>query len=63
MMGVFVQLNEDSQQRRGRPLGYVIEENGCWSWVGHRTINGYALWCTRYVHRMMYERHKGPTEA
>lgn len=30
MIGVFVQLNDDSRYAKSRPIGYVICENGCW---------------------------------
>lgn len=66
MMGVFVQVNEDSQMGRAIPVGYVIEENGCWSWVGAKTPDGYGVWGsgrmghTNRAHRILYEQEKGP---
>lgn len=62
-MGVFVQLNGDSPQAKSNPVGYVIEENGCWSWVGKHDRKGYGMWVTDgecYAHRVLYKRHKGP---
>lgn len=64
-MGVFVQLNEGVKMSHS-PIGYVIEENGCWHWVG--TINhykgyGYAHLPGRrrtMAHRWVYERLRGP---
>lgn len=41
-MGVFVQVNEGSRQARGKPLGYIIQENGCWEWVGAVNRDGYG---------------------
>ena len=64
MMGVFVQVNEDSPQAKAHPLGYVIEETGCWSWVGAKNSEGYGSWWVggrhHRAHRVMYERTKGP---
>lgn len=66
MMGVFVQVNEGTRLSRRYPLGYVIEENGCWSWVGNR-VGGYGKWPIGNkiypAHRVMYERAKGPIPA
>lgn len=64
MMGVFVQVNTTSRARRGAPVGYVIEENGCWTWVGNRIWNGYGQWNrngkTILAHRALYETERGP---
>jgi len=60
MVGVFVQLN-DAQSTR--PIGYIIQENGCWEWVGAQSPDGYGLWgsrAPRRAHRRMYEHTKGP---
>lgn len=68
-MGVFVQLNEDSTNpmSRDNPIGYVIQESGCWDWVGsvssgtrgmrygHLWVNGKHKRATRHL----YELHKG----
>lgn len=62
MMGVFVQLNETSPQRNSHPVGYVIQENGCWDWVGAIGVGGYGIWDAdggRLAHRTLYIRAKG----
>lgn len=63
MMGVFVQVNENSHLARWGPLGYVIQENGCWEWTGGIRGKGYGSWAfegkTHAAHRVMYERTKG----
>lgn len=63
-IGVFVQMNENSIRAHCQPTGYVIQENGCWDWVGGHTTAGYGTtWNGRgmvYAHRLLYERHKGP---
>lgn len=65
MMGVFVQLNEGNTNPMAlaHPVGYVIEESGCWEWVGYRSEGGYGIWYfdgkARRAHRVMYERTKG----
>ncbi len=58
----FVQVGVGSSQGR---IGYLVGEDGCWSWVGH-LVNGYAK-MTLYepkkhnvrVHRWMWERVNG----
>ena len=71
MMGVFTQLNVTNPKgtRTYPPVGYVLEESGCWSWVGGRLANGYGIWTRRdpvrghwpdYAHRIVYQMHKGP---
>lgn len=64
MIGVFVQVNEESRYATHRPVGYVIQENGCWDWVGCRNDRGYGLYRTREhggsAHRWMYEQAYGP---
>lgn len=61
--GVFVQVNEGSRYAGHWPIGYIIQENGCWEWVGAYR-RGYGEWRmgTRRVgaHREMYERKNGP---
>lgn len=63
-MGVFVQTNTASIRAQGQPVGYVIEENGCWQWIGATTPAGYGhTWengRSIYAHRMMFQRHRGP---
>lgn len=62
MMGVFVQLNEESFRAKTHPIGYVIQENGCWDWVGH-TVDGYGRWMQggkpRLAYRVLYEKTVG----
>jgi hypothetical protein len=64
MMGVFVQTNESSMYGKRSPIGYVIEENGCWTWVGATSSAGHGTvrWkgTTTSAHRMMYEANIGP---
>ena len=68
MMGVFVQMNTDSHMARHSPVGYVVQENGCWDWVGAATRDGYCQFCVPrsgkkvrqvYAHRYVYELHNG----
>lgn len=71
MMGVFVQTNTASRMGKAHPQGYIIQENGCWDWVGyHRPSRGgnvYGYWWLNGrqtpAHRAMYERHKGTIPA
>lgn len=64
-MGVFVQTNCDGIHRNSKPVGYVIQENGCWDWIGYRNKNGYG-WATlrgkiyTSAHRVLWERLRGP---
>lgn len=61
MIGVFVQMNEDSPKAKSNPIGYVIQENGCWEWVGAHKQAGYGQWGrTDCAHRVMYEKVRGP---
>ena len=63
MIGVFVQMNESSRRARGQPIGYVIEESGCWLWVGNMSRDGYGNICRGnrkfLAHRYTYELHCG----
>lgn len=67
-MGVFIQVNEDSPFAEKYPLGYVVQENGCWEWVGCCGWNGssqfpgrgYGTWKGKPAHRVMYEKFRGP---
>lgn len=62
--GVFVQTNEKSRYAKSRPVGYIIQESGCWDWVGTVLVDGYGQGCRDgkvvRAHRMMYEAFKGP---
>ena len=64
MMGIFVRVNEPHPKSRGRLLGYVLQENGCWEWVGSHTGAGYGkIWRggkLKMAHRVTYEEAKGP---
>lgn len=66
MMGVFVQVNEEAQRGDTQPIGYVIQENGCWEWAGCTDNKGYGqMWVegqTRQAHRVVYERACGPVD-
>jgi len=66
MIGVFVQTNTDSPKGNACPQGYVIQENGCWDWVGCKK-DGYG-WRTTFgtrdrrqvrAHRWFYEEKYG----
>lgn len=64
--GVFVQLNEGSTNPRSRdnPVGYIIQENGCWDWVGTKRVDGYGcIYRGRRkvgAHRVVFEMLRGP---
>ena len=64
MIGAFVQTNLGSRCRW--PIGYVVQENGCWEWTGSKNGGGYGqmydMVTGRIVtaHRWMYEQHVGP---
>jgi len=58
--GVFVQTNTDSHMARTRLIGYVIQEDGCWEWVGCKDRRGYGRLRGEWAHRYMYERQHGP---
>jgi len=52
------------------PMGWVIQENGCWDWVGTKNSRGYGtMWDSGMpgrrigAHRVGYERVKGPIPA
>ena len=65
MMGIFVQTNEDSPMAKSHPLGYIIQENGCWDWVGHKDKLGYGQVATggrgnhTGAHRHFYQKWVG----
>lgn len=56
MMGVFVQVNVKSRKAKAQPVGYVIQENGCWQWAGSIDKDGYGTWNGRRAHRRIYEK-------
>jgi len=41
MMGVYVQVGRYARAGRLAP-GYVIQENGCWEWIGAKGSGGYG---------------------
>lgn len=55
---------ENLQWAEPRVADYVVSKTGCWVWVGYTTGRGYAAVRTgntsRVVHRILYERDKGP---
>jgi len=59
-MSEFIQVNTDSLWAKTKPIGYTIEPNGCWLWVGSRHKKGYGTWKNKKAHRVMYERYIGP---
>ena len=64
MMGAFIQLNIESHMAQVKPVGYVIQENGCWEWVGAIKSTGYGVYqhapSSRLAHRAVYEMARGP---
>jgi hypothetical protein len=68
MIGVFVQVNTGSMFAKAYPVGYVVQENGCWEWTG-ATNGSYGVMVVgkrghgkRFgmAHRIVYERERGP---
>jgi hypothetical protein len=63
MMGVFIPMDDRPHRL---PLGWVVQENGCWDWVGATALRrGYGMVRTRtghqqQAHRFSYERFVGP---
>ncbi len=59
---MFVQLNSDSRLAKYRPIGYIVQEDGCWVWVGCKNPQGYGKVRPdshdgqQMAHRWMYER-------
>jgi hypothetical protein len=41
-------------------VGYSVEPNGCWLWLGSTNNYGYARLGNLYIHVEMYERKYGP---
>jgi hypothetical protein len=70
MIGLFVQVNTGTRYERGKPIGYIIQENGCWEWTGYRTPAGYGgardprrHRKTIAAHRLLWELSVGPIAA
>ena len=67
MMGVFVQVNTESRHAKSQPVGYVIQENGCWDWTGTKHERGYGRLRVGQInapaHRVVYERARGTIPA
>ena len=63
MIGAFVQINLDTVRSASHPIGYVVQESGCWEWVGGMSDVGYGLYTnkkkTMGAHRMMFMRSGG----
>ena len=61
MIGAVVIVKEQN-----RPLGYVVQEDGCWEWTGAIKGNGYGnVWSASTgrvmpAHRFVYELERGP---
>lgn len=59
MIGAVVILRETRA-----PLGYVVQESGCWTWLGAIKGNGYGSVYVRghmqQAHRWVYEQSRGP---
>jgi hypothetical protein len=64
MIGAFVQMNLDSMQSGHWPIGYVVQESGCWEWVGDVSNNGYPSWVRDgkrlSIHRVVATETYGP---
>lgn len=69
MIGAFIQINISSERAQSQPIGYVVQENGCWEWVGYKDRWGYGRFNTREtrgkttmfpVHRFLWEQEHGP---
>lgn len=62
MMGVYVQVGKQARKGRLAP-GYVIQENGCWDWIGGINKGYGSMWDGKRIvtaHHGMYERLVGP---
>lgn len=61
MIGAFIELPHPGNPKDGLPVGYVIQESGCWDWVATPRKNGYAYLCfqgrevpaPRYVYELL----------
>ncbi len=66
MLGAFIQTNIDSPKAKSVPIGYVIQESGCWEWTGSKTQKGYGqAWNAEkkrieLAHRWVWEQTNGP---
>lgn len=64
-LGVFVQWNEHSNKGKSNPIGYIIQENGCWEWTGgisregYGKTNGHDRGRSTLAHRVIYTQIRG----
>jgi len=62
MIGVFVPLHERTNHRAlSHPIGYVVQECGCWEWVGAVNRDGYGCLGNGkgQAHRAVYQKERG----
>jgi len=64
MIGAFIPFDDEPTRVL---LGWVVQENGCWDWVGSKSW-GYGMvrrkgYHDSKAHRISYERHVGPIPA
>lgn len=62
MIGAIVLFNSSNRNPRSQryPVGYVVQESGCWEWIGAKNRLGYGVWHSVPAHRLSYERERGP---
>lgn len=67
MVGVFVELDRGAMRSWSKPCGYVLDGNGCWTWVGSRNQYGYGQFAFAgrhgklvLAHRHYFRMAKGP---
>lgn len=52
-----------SERKSRLPIGYVVQESGCWDWIGSRDIGGYGRIMinrvSRPAHRYVWELANG----
>jgi hypothetical protein len=62
LIGSFIEVARPGKKLK--LIGYIVQENGCWDWVGARTNKGYGNLAVegRFVpaHRYVYEQEVGP---